>query len=169
MQGNRVTFYQSLAALLSLSVSSAVVELSSPLLTASATIHSLVAGAGHFLLLLAAPSHAILAYGDNRFGQLGFNPSSRSSLEQLRHLDFFEGLSPHLIVAGAFHSAVVGGDGSLYMFGKDSEGQCGEEGGGEPTLVELGDHEEEVRSIGCGSGHTVVVTDRAVWVAGSSE
>lgn len=36
-------------------------------------------------------------------------------------------------------------------------------------MVELGDGEEEVRSVACGAEHTVVVTDRAVWVTGSSE
>lgn len=164
-----MTFYPSLASLLSPTGSTPPVTLTSPVLAPSTSIHSLVAGAAHFILLLSAPSHAILAYGDNRFSQLGLPPSSRSLPTQLRHLDHFEGVAPRLIAAGPFHSAVVGGDGSLYMFGKGSEGQCGNEGGGEPVLVELGDEEEQVRSVACGSGHTIVVTDRAVLVSGTSE
>lgn len=164
-----ILFYPSLSCLLSSSSNTAPTTLLSPLFTPSTSVHSLIAGASHFLLLFSAPSHAVLSYGDNRFSQLGVPSSTPSPPSKLHHVDFFEGLAPKQIAAGAFHSAVVGGDGALYMFGKGSEGQCGEEGGGEPVLIELGDGEEEVVSVGCGSGHTVIATDKGIWVTGSSE
>ncbi|ORY89783.1 regulator of chromosome condensation 1/beta-lactamase-inhibitor protein II [Leucosporidium creatinivorum] len=164
-----ITFYSSMKSLLTRSPEIPPIALKSPLLTPPTSVDSLIAGASHFLLLLSAPSHAILSYGDNRFSQLGVPSSTSSPPSKLHHVDFFEGLAPKRIAAGAFHSTVVGGDGALYVFGKGSEGQCGGEGGGEPALIELGDGEEEVVSVGCGSGHTVVVTDRGVWVTGAND
>lgn len=139
------------------------------------SITQIVAGAGHFLLLTA---NSLLSYGDDRFAQSG-SPSSPTTIPQLHHIDFFDGLYPALIAAGDSHSAVVTRDGSLYMFGSDSEGQCGGFGG-EPNLVTLledGVEEESivVTAIACGAHHTVVTTrsdsvDKSgIFVAGSSE
>lgn len=158
------------------SLTDAPTALKSPLSSAS-RIASLDAGAGHFLLITAGPSPQVLSYGDNRFSQLGVPPSSATAGEQLCHVDFFDGLEPIIIRAGGLHSAVVTADGSLYMFGDDAKGQCGGFGGQPPALVSLvgevdqglSDDEPEVRDVALGSAHTVVITDKGVYVTGSSE
>lgn len=167
----KVVLYVSLPSVLSPSPSSQPTALALP--SAHTRILSIASGASHFLLLTT--SGTVLAFGDNRFSQCGF--SSLPSVDSLRELDFFSGLEPVEVACGAFHSAVRTRDGSLYVFGSDSEGQCGGEGegGGTPKLVELAgdgadvEDEPEVTLVACGSFHTALVTDKGVYAAGLSE
>lgn len=62
---------------------------------------AVVSGASHFLVLLAEHTQhaAVLSFSssDNRFGQLG-NPSA--PVDQLAHVEFFDGLQPSMLAAG---------------------------------------------------------------------
>ncbi|BGO91977.1 hypothetical protein NBRC10512_001070 [Rhodotorula toruloides] len=147
------------------------------------SITALSSGSAHFLLLTS--SSQVHSYGDSRYGQAGPFPSSlyhastSSSLPPatipLNHLSFFDGLYPVQLACGSFHSAVRTREGSVYLFGSDKDGQCGEtSGGADPEMVDLdtdeGDEaDEEVVQVACGGAHTVLLTESGkVWVAGAN-
>ncbi|KAM0789505.1 hypothetical protein ACM66B_000324 [Microbotryomycetes sp. NB124-2] len=131
------------------------------------------AGASHFLLLTS--TGAVYAYGDNRFSQLGVPTHTHLQSNTLVHVEAFEGVSPiRTIASGDFHNVVITQDGDAYVFGSDKFGQCGGlvDSSGEPQLLALEtdvDEEPIVRAVSCGPRHTVVVTDKGVWVSGSDE
>lgn len=62
---------------------------------------ALVAGASHFLVLIGVHTQhaAVLSFSssDNRFGQLG---DPNAPVDQLNHIDFFDGLQPTTLAAG---------------------------------------------------------------------
>lgn len=148
------------------------------------TITALSSGSAHFLLL--SSTSQVYSYGDSRYGQAGPSPSSSYHASTspplppaaipLNHLSFFDGLYPVQLACGSFHSAVRTREGSVYLFGSDKDGQCGEtSGGADPEMVDLdtdeGDEaDEEVVQVACGGAHTVLLTESGkVWVAGASE
>lgn len=160
---------------LSLALSAAVSPDDDYIIRSPTPIDRIVAGANHFLLLTSSSS--VYSIGDDRFSQSGgiVPPStSTSRAPTLNLIEFFSGLFPISITAGDLHSAVITADKSVYIFGKDQEGQCGGGGGGEPSLITLasGEQEEEpeVDQVACGSNHTVLLTSNGdVWVCGLSE
>ena len=136
-------------------------------LTADSRIY---AGAAHFFVHVLG--NVIYSLGDNRHFQLG--TASRSSWSHASLVSFFEGGSLIKKVAcGDLHNAILTEDGALYMCGSDAKGQCGGYSEQEPCLVEFSVPENEEQpdglDVACGSNHTVVLTDKGVYVSGSSE
>ncbi|MBW0467816.1 hypothetical protein O181_007531 [Austropuccinia psidii MF-1] len=145
----------------------------------------LASGAGHFLILTHTPLNycssketpyqsTLYAFGDNRFGQLGLGFLSPAIDEPTLVEDLFN-LSK--IACGFFHSVLIGKEGELYAFGHNRFGQCGvgtkECDLTRPVLVDIGGNGEagdvvDVLDACCGSEHTVLLTSRGVWVAGSN-
>ncbi|GAA5973863.1 hypothetical protein JCM11641_003201 [Rhodosporidiobolus odoratus] len=140
----------------------------------------LVSGSAHFLLL-TSPSQSLYSWGDDRYGQCGpvppppapvsSHPRANQVTTTLPRLEFFNGLFPVTISCGAFHSAILTKDGSVYLFGSNKEGQLGlgSLGGVEPESLELPEEAGEVKQIACGGGYSVVLTEAGeVWAAGAS-
>lgn len=136
---------------------------------------SIYAGAAHFIILAKTDAGypTVLGVGDNRFFQQGH--SEASSWDTATPVEFFdEGVSPVVTVAcGNMHTAFVTDDGALYMSGSDAKGQCGGFSEQEPCLVtfqveEDAESEVDVLDIACGANHTVALTGRGIYVAGSS-
>ncbi|KAM0747633.1 RCC1/BLIP-II [Meredithblackwellia eburnea MCA 4105] len=179
-----ITLHQTPSSFLTPSSSSStrtLLTLSSSVPPLRESILAVCAGASHFLLLT---STSVYSFGDNRYSQCGQPPSSSSSSKspappengslRMTKIDFFEGLKPIAVAAGDLHSVVVTEGGVAYAFGRGSEGECGEGGGGEPELVVLELEGEEavddveVLDVACGGNHTVLVTNKGVWVTGQN-
>lgn len=153
-------------------------------------------GAAHFIIAytykepstLRVQDTTVFAWGDNRYFQLGHHMQPKGHLrsdgkrQNAAHLvhpvTIFDGLPTHPslgafknIACGDLHTAFVTSDGSLYMAGSDRHGQCGGFTATEPVLVSLAedDTDTNVLDVACGRNHTVVNTDRGVYVAGKSK
>jgi hypothetical protein len=136
-----------------------------------ATIHS---GGAHFIIF-ARQEHGnpiLFGFGDNRFFQQGHDDSSSSLKFEARRVDFFdEGVSAVIKTeCGDLHTAFLTEDGALYMSGNDVKGQCGGFSEQEPSLVIFRTEEEDidVLDVACGATHTVVLTNKGIYVAGNS-
>lgn len=79
-------------------------------------------GLGHALALLADGS--VYAWGTNTYGELGNGTTAPS--KQPVPVVLPDGVVPVSVAAGAFTSAVVAADGSLYTWGVNNAGQLGD-------------------------------------------
>eukprot|EP00668_Euglena_longa_P036632 GGOE01047080.1.p1 GENE.GGOE01047080.1~~GGOE01047080.1.p1 ORF type:complete len:848 (-),score=221.65 GGOE01047080.1:951-3422(-) len=131
----------------------------------SREVEQFVAGASHTLVLCRDGS--LYSFGDGNHLQLG-HPERRAVFAPKLVL-FFEGKKVNLIAAGAAHSVVACDDG-LYTFGAGGYGQLGF--GfivqSMPRAVDFFDssHRRTVRSLACGSNHTVVATNDGMYAFG---
>ncbi|XP_066543467.1 alsin isoform X2 [Amia ocellicauda] len=81
------------------------------------------------------------------------------------------------VAAGSFHSGAVSEEGSVYMWGENSSGQCGVAGRSlvpEPTAVSISDPETSppqlirITELACGEQHSLALSaHREVWAWGS--
>lgn len=151
-----------------------------PNLDSTLTEVKIAAGAGHFLILVHNREETdddgyrsmLFSCGDNRLGQLGLGIHSA----QVNTPQLIEGLENiKSIGCGAFHSLALSIDGTLYTWGSNRNGQCGQTASdlSFPTLVDIGGAGEngdviDVVQACCGSEHTVALTSQGVWVTGSN-
>lgn len=113
-------------------------------------------GTEHVLLLTA--SGKVFAWGGNRYGQCGVGHTAR-----LAEFQKLEGPWPPVVKvsAGQFHSAFICTDGSLWTFGWGTYGQLGLGGRSiedKHTPTKVNGLITEVKDVGCGRVHTVVLT-----------
>eukprot|EP01137_Pigoraptor_chileana_P029683 Opistho-2@15156 len=147
---------------------------------------------GYEHALLLSSNGTVWSYGANRHGQLGHGDiDGRSRPEVVEALD---GVRGRIVRCGGWHSAVVSGDGDVYLFGWNKNGQLGlasdpsQLASSEPSVVPLptplevdvlcndGDEEADhviVADVECGSHHTVLqtggVSGQRVFVCGLGE
>ena len=123
-------------------------------------VAKIVAGQGHFLALTSL--RRVFAWGDNRYGQLGFGYTSVMSVQKPTVVPALDGLVTTHIECGSWHSAVVA-DGVLYTFGWSHKGQLGF-GNAEgidfsiPNCVSM-PQDWDVLDVSCGFEHTAVILD----------
>lgn len=131
----------------------------------------LYAGANHFLIH-SPRTKTLYSFGDNRFGQTG-QKAGPLPLSVPRSIDLLEGLELISIAVGDVHCAVVDDQGGCYVWGSNTKLQCGEMTSSDPELVvfEIETDEEmpDALAVGCGSRHTIILTNRGVYAAGDSQ
>ncbi|XP_045053876.2 X-linked retinitis pigmentosa GTPase regulator isoform X5 [Desmodus rotundus] len=107
----------------------------------------------------------LFVWGENSEGQIGLNNVSNVCVP--RQVTFGKPIA--WISCGYYHSAFVTMDGELYTFG---EPECGKLGLPQELLVNhrvpqlVTGIPEKVLQVACGGGHTVVLTEKAVYTFG---
>lgn len=163
-------------------------------------VHSLKAGSSHFLIHTSPSNtngNQLYSLGDSRYGQLGTSlPNASTSpmtAQAVSTFDLSEGFPSKIrkVETCGRHCIAMIEDGSAYVWGWNGDGQLGIETSSsdessettlkkkvgeppsicyEPQLIILEDEDLDIVDVGCGYGHSVIVTDDGrVWVAGSSE
>ncbi|XP_028846916.1 alsin isoform X2 [Denticeps clupeoides] len=110
-------------------------------------------------------------------GQLPWKQGPTSSVMEPLLETSLSGQGVVSIAAGSFHSGAVTANGAVYMWGENSDKQCGISGPSllsDPTLVTVLDVETtppevvKVSSLACGARHTLALSSRhEVWSWGS--
>ncbi|KAM8903026.1 retinitis pigmentosa GTPase regulator b isoform 2-T2 [Spinachia spinachia] len=107
----------------------------------------------------------LFMWGDNTEGQIGLGKESHASSPQ----EVSVGRPISWVSCGYYHSALVTADGALYTFGERDSGKLG------LSTEQLAQHrvpqpvkslQEPVIQVACGGGHTVALTEDAVFTFG---
>ncbi|KAL6115159.1 rpgr [Pungitius sinensis] len=107
----------------------------------------------------------LFMWGDNAEGQIGLGKESHASSPQ----EVSVGRPISWVSCGYYHSALVTADGALYTFGERDNGKLG------LSTEQLAQHrlpqpvkslKEPVSQVACGGGHTVALTEDAVFTFG---
>jgi len=145
-----------------------------PVFFADSTITLIAAGSRH-CMALSAQDGALFVFGCNSWSQLGIDcKTSVQTVPIVVPAESFGGCTPVFVDAGDEFSMVVTSDGSLYGCGMNNNYQLGL---GDHMLVKrmrhVGDagkfHGQRVRSVRCGSEHSIILTDdNTLWACGLS-
>ena len=134
---------------------------------AGTSVAQIAGGADHALALLSDGS--IYAWGDNTYGELGTGTNTGSSTPTRVVLPV--GVVPVSVAAGAFTSAFVAADGTLYTWGLNNVGQLGEGTNTNesiPTQATL-PAGTVVTAVSFGAAHLLALTSTgAVYAAGGN-
>lgn len=116
-------------------------------------VTSVASGQHHTIVLKGGGT--VLAWGDNKYGQLGVDPADASSIFVPHEVFFDESLES--VHAGWTHSAALTKDGEIYIWGRNCYGQLG--GPREvPHRPEKLAALKDVRRLTLGSEHNLAVT-----------
>ncbi|XP_078789792.1 retinitis pigmentosa GTPase regulator b isoform X2 [Oryzias latipes] len=110
-------------------------------------------------------SGKLFMWGDNSEGQIGLGKESQASSPQ----EVGVGRPVSWVSCGYYHSAFVTVDGALYTFGERDSGKLGlgtEQLSGHRVPQRVKSIKEAVKQVACGGGHTVALTDDAVFTFG---
>uniref|UniRef100_A0A8C8DK19 X-linked retinitis pigmentosa GTPase regulator n=1 Tax=Oryzias sinensis TaxID=183150 RepID=A0A8C8DK19_9TELE len=110
-------------------------------------------------------SGKLFMWGDNSEGQIGLGKESQASSPQ----EVGVGRPISWVSCGYYHSAFVTADGALYTFGERDSGKLGlgtEQLSGHRVPQRVKSIKEAVKQVACGGGHTVALTDDAVFTFG---
>uniref|UniRef100_A0A3P9J348 X-linked retinitis pigmentosa GTPase regulator n=1 Tax=Oryzias latipes TaxID=8090 RepID=A0A3P9J348_ORYLA len=110
-------------------------------------------------------SGKLFMWGDNSEGQIGLGKESQASSPQ----EVGVGRPISWVSCGYYHSAFVTVDGALYTFGERDSGKLGlgtEQLSGHRVPQRVKSIKEAVKQVACGGGHTVALTDDAVFTFG---
>lgn len=125
-------------------------------------------GSRHSLALKSDQS--LWAWGSNFEGQLGQSIFNRTQAEPLRLLG--DSAWDSLLAAGGTHSAAVGIDGTLWLWGNNTDGQLGI---ADPVQISTSDSPvQEMRNdtwlqVFAGGSHTMAIrSDHTVWAWGNN-
>ncbi|EFJ39741.1 hypothetical protein VOLCADRAFT_70529 [Volvox carteri f. nagariensis] len=123
-----------------------------------AGIESVVCGAEYTIAV--APSRGqVYSWGWGDFGRLGHGDCNDVFVP--RPIEFFSGRPVHRVACGDTHTLVVAGEGELFTFGRNQNGQLGLGHTNDclsPQLV-VALQGERVRSVACGSEHSLAATE----------
>jgi E3 ubiquitin-protein ligase HERC4 len=129
---------------------------------------NITCGESHTLALTAIGS--VFSWGRNKYGELGLGHTRPEKKPQL--ISSLNSIRITQISCGSFHSGVVSAKGKLFMFGKNTFGQCGTGSSGEnvlrPTKVSLFQN-NTVESVSCGREHTVCLVGGDVYAFGAND
>jgi len=145
-----------------------------PVSFADNTITLIAAGFQH-CMALSAPDGALFGWGLNAWCQIGIDCRKGDQLVPIAvPAESFGGCIPVFVDAGDNYSMVVTSDGGLYGWGMNKNYQLGL---GDNMLAKsirrVGDtgkfHGQRVRSVRCGSEHSMILTDdNTLWACGLS-
>jgi len=140
-------------------------------ITLQEPVRLVCAGASHSLMVTDAGR--LYAMGDNSHGQLGLGRRDRGSASEPVLVEGQLALRKvQLLAAGDDHSLACTGDGQLYAWGANANGQLGlsrvDDQLAPQAVRQLQD--AGVTSLACGSRHSLVVAGRGaqVWAFGSN-
>ncbi len=147
--------------------SGAVVPVHVPM-PGGAKIAAISAGCLHSLALTTGGE--VLAWGNNKYGQLGDDSTTDSDVPVRVELPrYFKAVA---VAAGCFHSLALGADGEIFAWGDNQLGQLGD---GQPNPVNIlpveifihvpGSAIGKVVQIFAGCEHTVALTSKGVVLA----
>lgn len=135
-------------------------------------IKKIVSGAEHSIVLTS--NGDVFSFGCGLRGALGHGDVS--SLKVPKQIEALAGLKIIDISAGLFHSVAISSFGDVYSWGWNTNGQLGlpkvaqqtfskafesrQQVFTSPQLIELEDDEEAIKSVCCGSKHTILKTER---------
>ncbi|MBQ9492746.1 MAG: hypothetical protein IJR54_03320 [Oscillibacter sp.] len=114
--------------------------------------------AGYLHTAALTSSGELYVWGDNRYGQLGNGDEGENAyfLVPLKIMDDVVAVS-----AGAWHTAAIKSDGSLWIWGYNKNGQLGSGKIGENSNIPL-KVLDDVVAVSAGSSHTTAITSDAV-------
>ncbi|GAB6018518.1 hypothetical protein CHUAL_000215 [Chamberlinius hualienensis] len=113
------------------------------------------AAGGRAHTIITTDSGKVYSFGGNSEGQLGL--SDDVSRPEPTVIEGLEGPMVS-VAAGSYHTVLLNGDGVVYVFGSNSEGQLGlgdVEKVPQPTKLQL---DVPIKAISCGYYHTALVT-----------
>eukprot|EP00210_Caulerpa_lentillifera_P008643 g8243.t1 len=121
----------------------------------------------HTPLLSTAVEENCFACGRNNVGQLGVG--TQGDVLEPQPVQFAQNWA--LLSFGEYHACGISCEGKLYSWGCSNKGQLGHEDEETRELPESVEalKSEKVKSVACGSEHTVAVTETEVYTWGSNE
>src|ERR1700761_1982036 len=93
-------------------------------------ISAISTGCLHSLAL--TPKGEVLAWGNNKYGQLGDDSTNESDVPV--RVDLPRDFKAVAVAAGCYHSLALGADGEVFAWGNNQDGQLGD---GQPNLVNI--------------------------------
>ncbi len=93
--------------------------------TAEVAAGALSAGGAHTCAIGAGTSGALWCWGRGNVGQLGLGPNRLFDARQPQTITLTGGAAT-AVTTGATHTCAVGGDGALFCFGSNGDGQLGD-------------------------------------------
>jgi alpha-tubulin suppressor-like RCC1 family protein len=118
--------------------------------------------------LAVTPKGEVLAWGNNKYGQLGDDSTEESDVPV--RVDLPRNFKAVAVAAGCYHSLALGADGEIFAWGNNQDGQLGD---GQPNLVNVLPVEiflnspaiGKVVQIYGGCEHTLAMTTKGVVLA----
>lgn len=82
--------------------------------------------AGYYHSMAIGTDNNLYVWGNNEYGQLG--DGSNVNISTPKKIELSKGIKPKSISIGGYHSAAIGTDNQLYVWGRDNFGQIGNGG-----------------------------------------
>ena len=145
---------------------------SSPEQVGALTDWSYVAG-GYYHLSAVKTDGTLWTWGGNNAGQLGLGDegsgTDRSSPEQVGSLTNWSDASG-AVSGGYYSAAAIKTDGTLWSWGRNTEGQLGQEDAADRSSPEQVGTETNWSFLACGRYHTITIkTNGTLWAWGNNE
>ena len=144
------------------SVTSEIVSIGPEVLVSNVTVTKVCCGMNHVLLL--STNHTLFSFGLNSRSQLGHGDIETRTKPTL--VTALDGVPLKDIACGHWHSMALSSIGDVYSWGWNKHGQLGHSEDVAtvpvPTLVEFESEDVNIVSVGCGSKHSVALSDNGV-------